>query len=59
MGPLPSDPTAPYYGGAALEGAGSGSGEDRRVRPARGRKLRQAWVRHLRPDRRQERRLEA
>jgi len=34
----PSDPTAPHYGGAAEE-AGSGSGEDRRVRPARGRKL--------------------
>src|SRR5205085_5887168 len=25
----PSDPTAPHYDGAALEGAGSGSGEDR------------------------------
>jgi hypothetical protein len=53
-GSPPSDPTAPHYDGAA-EKAGSGSGEDRRVRPARGRKLRQARVRHLRPDRRQER----
>src|SRR3954465_9395363 len=31
----PSDPTAPHYDGAA-EKAGSGSGEDRRVRPATG-----------------------
>src|SRR5205085_10281175 len=38
LGRGPSDPTAPHYGGAAEE-AGSGSGEDRRVRPARGRKL--------------------
>src|SRR3954452_24405717 len=30
LGPPPSDPTAPYYGGAAIE-AGSGSGEGRRV----------------------------
>src|SRR3954469_13550253 len=37
-GSPPSDPPAPHYDGAALE-AGSGSGEDRRVRPARGRKL--------------------
>src|SRR3954451_7621268 len=38
LGRGPSDPTAPHYGGAAEE-AGSGSGEEPRGRPARGRKL--------------------
>jgi hypothetical protein len=46
------------YGGAA-EKAGSGSGEAGRVRPERAESSIQAGLRILRPDRRQERRLEA
>jgi hypothetical protein len=41
----PSDPTAPHYDGAAEE-AGSGSGEDRRVRPVQGPKALTGRVRH-------------
>jgi hypothetical protein len=57
-GPPPSDPTAPYYGGAAerLEADREKAG---RVRPERAESSIQAGFRTLRPDRRQERRLEA
>ena len=58
MRPPPSDPTAPYYGGAAerLEADREKAG---RVRPERAESSIQAGFRTLRPGRRQERRLEA
>ena len=45
MGPPPSDPTAPYYGGAAVK-AGSGSGEGRTRLTREGRKLDRRQVRN-------------
>jgi hypothetical protein len=45
LGPPPSDPTAPYYGGAAVK-AGSGSGEGRTRLTREGRKLDRRQVRN-------------
>ena len=45
MGPPPSDPTAPYYGGAAVK-AGSGSGEGRTRLTREGQKLDRRQVRN-------------
>src|SRR5215210_4308481 len=45
LGPPPSDPTAPYYGGAAVK-AGSGSGEGRTRLTREGQKLDRRQVRN-------------
>jgi len=45
LGTPPSDPTAPYYGGAAVK-AGSGSGEGRTRLTREGRKLDRRQVRN-------------